>query len=121
MNNANIKAGDIVKVVDWGRIYSTYIDWFVERADELKAEWLARYAYGDSRNYENYPKKGSDNREWKVLFVDGQFALIIEESPFIITNEKVFLINVDGLSPFVREMTLSEIEAELGYPVKIIK
>ncbi|MBR6271375.1 MAG: hypothetical protein IKR26_04405 [Lachnospiraceae bacterium] len=32
MSNANIKVGDIVKVADWGRVYSTYTDWFVERA-----------------------------------------------------------------------------------------
>ena len=118
MNNTNIKAGDIVKVVNWGRNYSTYTDWFLEQADKLKPEWLVRYAYNDSRNYERYPKNHSDNRRWEVLSVVEDCALITQPDLF---RPEVYLISLDGLSPLTREMTLSEIEAELGYPVKIIK
>lgn len=118
MNNANIKAGDIVKVVNWGKNYSTHADWFLERADKLKPEWLVRYAYNDSRNYERYPKSHSDNRCWEVLSVDEGCALITQPGLF---RPEVYLIRLDGLSPFTREMTLSEIEDALGYPVKIVE
>ena len=120
MTNANIKAGDIVKVIDWGRSYSTAINWFLERKDKLNPDWLARYAFNDSSNYKKYQRTPSDNRRWEVLFVDvdNNLALITEKSPFICGA--VYLIRLIGLSPLVREMTLSEIEAALGYPIKII-
>ena len=118
MNNSNIKAGDIVKVVNWGSAYPTYVSWFLTRVDELKPEWLVRYVF-DVGNYKNYPEKNLDNRRWEVLFVDGAHALITEKGPF--SWPPVYLIGVDGLAPMTREMTLSEIEAKLGYPVKIIK
>lgn len=119
MNNTNIKAGDIVKVVDWEKNYSTYDAWFLTWAYRLETEWLARYAYGDNRNCGIYHTKNSDNRLWIVLAVVDDFALITQQ----IRDCKgaVYLIKVNGLSSFTRSMTLSEIEAELGYPVKIVK
>ena len=118
-DNANIKAGDIVKVINWGRIYSIRDNWLLDRLNLLKLEWLARYAYGDSKNFTTYFKRGSDWRRWKVLFVDvdDNLALITQQFD---GNGAVYLIGLDGLSPLTREMTLSEIEAELGYPVKIV-
>ncbi len=117
-NNTNIKAGNIVRVVDWGKGYSTHVEWFLIWAYRLKTEWLARYAYGDSHNYDKYRKKNSDNRLWIVLAVIDDFALITQQIGDC--KGAVYLIDLNGLAG-AREMTLSEIEAELGYPVKIVK
>lgn len=119
VKNTEIKAGDIVRVVDWGRNHSTCSDWFLKRVNKLKLEWLMRYAYGDSENYEKYPEKGSDNRLWEVLFVDDGLALITRRPEYF--KGVVYLIELKALAPATREMTLFEIEAELGYPVKIVK
>ena len=42
----DIKAGDIVEVIDVGRIYSLYTDWLLENIDDKKI--LVKFAYGDS-------------------------------------------------------------------------
>lgn len=120
MNNTNIKAGDTVKVIDWGYSCPKNDEWFLARAAWLKSEWIAKYAYGDSSNYEKYPEEYSDKRYWEVLFVDidDNLALITEKSPFV--DEKVYLIMVKGLTPATRKMTISEIEDILGYPVEIV-
>ena len=63
--------------------------------------------------------KAGDKVKVKILYCDGEKALITEDDPYY---RKVYLINIGGLvmHSTVKEMTLSEIEERLGCRVKII-
>lgn len=126
-----MKIGDYVCVKNWGAQYSTYTDWFVEH--NIKSEYMIRYAYGDSSNYEkygNYP----DKRIFKILdihsgneFDDGlELALItiVENQKFTDLKDleyvgKIYLIRTEALEQ-VYIMTQEEIEKKLGHKVIIV-
>lgn len=89
-----IKAGDLVKVTDWGKGYSTNTDWFADNLLELKPLWLVKYAYGNSSNYDY--RRTTDNGIYRVLYSDGNMILITGNiSPDTIYN--VYLISTDGV------------------------
>ena len=46
VNNADIKVGDLVKVVDSGKIYSTYHSW--PDWKKVPVEYAVRYSFGQS-------------------------------------------------------------------------
>lgn len=102
-----IKPMDIVQVTDWGCMYDTCISWFKEHKNELKFDWVIRYAYGDAANYEQ--RRYTDENVYIVLYVNEDKALI----SLYTANTKVYLINVNALY-HVRK-TLKEVEKEFGY------
>ena len=117
-----IKAGDIVRVTDWGRQYSRCSDWFKKRTDQLETEWLIRYAYGDQAYYKE--SKCNDITRYRVLYID------ISDKVCLITRAAndwlgcIYLIGLDGVELYGKptEMTISEIEEKLGVKnLKIIE
>lgn len=117
-----IKVGDEVRVINWGREYSTYWEFFEEH--DIPIGYAARYAYCDSSNFERFGEDAGDTRIFSVLQVvddsTGQLALISSSK----YSGKIYLINPVALELVIpeggRPMTVDEIEKELGYKVKII-
>lgn len=113
-----IKVGDIVKVTDWGRNYSTHKQWFLDNMSNLNIEWLIRYAFGDRSKYEEC--KYDDDTEYKVLYIsDKDHRALISRGTY-----EVYLIGIDALMPYYVEveMTIKEIEEKLGISnLKIVK
>jgi len=119
-----IKAGDIVKVTDWGYQHSTSSAWFEAYIDDLETEWLIKYAYGDETSYKEY--RCNDNKKYKVLYVDKYektclITLADDYSDFV---SAVYLIGCVGVELYDKptEMTIAEIEEKLGVKnLKIIE
>ena len=97
-----IKIGDIVTVVDDGKSYSTYTNWFVKNGYE---EFLPRYAYGvrhfktilgfDKSDTFKVIGKGSDAFGEGVLMVTPDFSN--PEVLYCRHEDSVFLINEQGV------------------------
>lgn len=113
------KVNDIVKVLDWGFAFSSDLDWFNDHSKDLKIDWIATYAYLDQDKY--YNCKTTDNHRYIILYVDyeGHRALI-KDADTDMTH--TYLIRLEALTRYhyEKEMTVKEIEKELGYPIKII-
>ena len=116
----NFKAGDIVKVKNWGRSYSTNTNWFISHKDELKVEWIARYAYENHQFFEYYTPY-SDNNEYEILYLSGEYALI---TPVTSSSDSVYLIGIDALFSKVYTFSMSEairkLEDVCGGSVEIV-
>lgn len=111
---SKFKVGDIVRVIDWGKQYSTCTPWFTEHASELELEWIINYCYGNfSKNSDHCP-----NERFKVLFENKGRYLIGEK--FINMVGSTYLIGEDGLASVRKRMTQDDIEMELGYRVELI-
>lgn len=82
-----IKVGDVVKVIDTGKAYTTCTDYFKE--NEVPRDTVCRYAYGDSLGYDRGIRKLSN--DFKVVFV-AHNRCIIEAS-----SGKCYLIGCDGV------------------------
>lgn len=108
------KVGDIVRVKDWGKNFGVDSKWFKRYYHSLNIDWLIRYAYDDSYNF--YSRQKTDNTEYKILFIDitENKILITANTPF--EENKVYLINANGLELYYDpvEMTIAEIEDKLG-------
>lgn len=63
---ADLKVGDIVRVINWGNQHTTYPDWVVENVGDKKL--IAQYAYGDDNHYRDHKK--SDRNIYKILALD---------------------------------------------------
>jgi len=124
-----MKAGDLVRVKNWGGGFTTNSAWFLDHVHDLDVNYLIRYAYNDSANY--FKRKNNDDRIFEVLYVDDALspnALITLATDVMDYNDddykKVFLIGCNNLElakePEVHSMTLKEIEKELGYKVSIV-
>lgn len=113
-----IKAGDLVRVKNWGKGYTTYTGWFLNNFKNLKPEWIINFAYNNSNKYENMCK--TDSATYKVLYVEDSKALICEHDLFNIVRE-TYLIGTDGLEDVPKRMTKKQIEKELGYPIEIVE
>ena len=107
------RVGDIVRVTDWGELYTTNLDWFKRPSLALRTDWLIRYSYGNSTNYNK--NRYDDKYRYKILFIDD------DENKILITfadcqNQEVYLIHKDGLELYDKpvEMTIEEIEEKLG-------
>ena len=109
--------GCTVKVVDWGRQYSSYDTWFKRHQFELPVEWLIHYAY-ENDNFER--SQQLIDRIYRVLYVDDDICLIGEYSDNDILRG-VFLVNEEGLKLAPRKMTKADIEKALGYEVEIVE
>ena len=127
-----MKIGDYVHVKNWGSMYSTCYDWFLERVNNGKVDikYAIHYAYGDDSNYEKYGISDSDERVFEILYVDyaDKKALItLPKNPFVLDFhefkdfnilDQVFLINIDALEE-IRIMTQKEIEKVFGCKIII--
>ena len=113
-----IKAGDIVYVKDWGKSYSSDASFFQEHLclSQFKPEWMIKYGY-ENNMYELYKNK-IDRNEYKVLYVDGDMALITKN--YVYNMSTVYLIATYALVIPVR-MTKRQIEEKFGYPIEIIE
>lgn len=117
-----IKAGDIVRVKDWGNAYTTYAEWFRENASELNIDWIIRYAYDNDSKYINH--KCDDADKYQVLYVKDRYALITRSYSFPWSAGAVYLVGIGTLELYDKptEMTVSEIEKRLGIEnLKIVK
>ena len=119
-----LKAGDIVRVTDWGCQYSTNSLWFVEHMDDLETEWLIKYTYGDTTHYTEHQYTDVWN-EYRVLYVDEyERKCLITRHYYSDRVSDVYLIGLKGVELYDKptEMTISEIEKKLGIKnLKIIK
>jgi len=125
-----MKIGDCVHVKNWGSMYSTCYDWFLERVNNGKVDikYAIHYAYGDNSNYEKYGTSDSDERIFEILYIDraenkALIALVInfvDCVKFADYNklDQVFLINLEALEQ-VRIVTQKEIEEKFGCKVII--
>lgn len=113
-----IKVGDVVRVKDWGRGYSTCASWFEDKLKNclILPEYAIHYAYGDSSNYIDH--QYNDINKYRVLYVDDNGdgkALITRMSNC--GMDKTHLIGINALELYDSEpieMTISEIEEKLG-------
>ena len=115
-----IKVGDIVRIINWGRGYTTNSAWFEEYFDFLDPKWIIGYSYGNEDNYLHC--QFDDNRKYKVLFVADDRALIALNSAS--EYGATYLIATDAIELYDSpvEMTVAEIEERLGIKnLKIIK
>lgn len=101
-----MKAGDIVKVTNWGQAYSTNYHWFDKFKGELEYRWMLCYAFNDQTNYDKFwssshKDRPKDKKEYLVLFVGDNKALITERYRYNISKSSVtapvYLVGVDGL------------------------
>lgn len=82
-----IKVGDIVKIVDTGKMYTTNSEWVKDHVPEL----AVYYAYGDDGGYNDGVKEL--NCEYVVRFIDGDKVYVQQNT----TIGKCYLVDVDGL------------------------
>ena len=93
-----IEVGDKVKIVDNGRIYSTYADWVVENVSDTRM--VARYAYGHAPNMNNavYMVKAvapySKYNEETLVYVQRYYEFL---SGALDISQPCYLIGIDGL------------------------
>lgn len=116
MKNFKLRVGDTVQVKDWGEMFCHCVDFFDKHHNEIVYNYMVRYAYGDNRNYVEC--RNADSSEYVVLYVYDERALISES----VAEGAVYLINTRALKPVnVVEMTLAEIERQLGYRICIVE
>lgn len=113
-----IRVGDVVRVTDWGKSYSTNKMWFKQHEKELNIDWLIRFAYDDDRKYVDKTVCKHDKRKYTVLFIDdaSRLALITSGGEF----DSVYLISTYAIVPWRKRMTLKEIEEIIGCPIEIL-
>ena len=94
-----IKAGDKVKVINWGEQYTTYPEWFKNHKDDLKYEWVIKYRYNNNMYTKMEHEK--DNNIYDVLYVDEKYALISTTYDryfnYSLAPSGTYLINITGL------------------------
>lgn len=116
---SKFKVGDIVRVTNWGRQYSTCTLWFTKHASELKLEWMINYRYGIYlKNSDHNPDERF--KVFKVLFVDQDSGKCLIGEMFINMVGCTYLIHEEGLVHVRKRMTQDDIEMELGYNVELI-
>jgi len=116
MKNFKFRVGDTVQVTDWGEMFSRCTDFFDKHHNEIVYNYMVRYAYGDNSNF--IERNNADSSEYVVLYVYDGKALISKS----LASGAVYLINTKGLKPVnVVEMTLAEIERQLGCRICIVE
>ena len=114
-----INVGDIVKVTDWGKGYSTNADWIEKhyKAGDIPLKYVIHFAYGDCGAYVKH--QYNDNAEYKVLYKDEEKALITRNGRYV---GETYILGLAGIEEYKTEMTVAEIEKKLGIRnLKIIK
>lgn len=119
-----IKVGDKVKVIDWGKKYSTYTDFFSEHDFSLLGLLnKSRISVKDIASYESC--KGSfKDYTFEVLYIgkhhneDTMIAFIKAVDKYDCTY--TFLVGTEGLALDVLKMTYEEIREKLGYDFELV-
>ena len=120
MGDRKFKAGDIVKITEWGYQYQSNIDWFYKHIVDggFEVKWAIRYAYGNPM----FLVEGLGNRakldSYRVYYASS------EQDKYLISVDNdcapMYLFSARGLKPAPRAMTQDDIESELGYEVELI-
>ena len=95
---SNFQIGDIVKVINGGQRYTTYVSKILEMYEHdcncplrtFKREYLVRYSYCDN---EQLPLEDFPN-EYKILYLYENFVLIEAIEDFY---KRIFLIDIKGI------------------------
>ena len=97
----NFQVGDIVKVINGGKRYTTYTSKMLEMYEDdcrlplhhriFKEEYLIRYAYASDN--ETFPLESIPN-EYKILYLYEHFALIQGPEDLF---RRVYLIDIEGI------------------------
>ena len=114
-----IKAGDLVKVVNWGHQYPRNIKFFTDHRCDIDMKWMIRYAYNNALFSDKKAGDIAKRATYKVLYADAM------EDKYVITATgdsyaSVYLMGGDGLKKAPRKMTQDDIQTELGYEVELI-
>lgn len=93
------KVGQLVRVVNWGKAYSTKTNFFQD--DRIDPSYKLRYAYGDSSLYKRFPNDYDDGRRYEILYIKyddtvGKLLALITEYDCM-GWPPIHLIEVDGL------------------------
>lgn len=89
-----IHEGDIVKIVDSGKMYTTYVNWIAEHiADEKQ---MIRFAYGQNLTDEHGELGEIKGKQYKVIKIVDDIAFIERLNDF--TYRECHLINLKGLA-----------------------
>ena len=108
---SELKVGDTVYVYNWGAKFPVYDGWFVRQLashrEDFDIRWAVRFAY------DIYGEVSPRNVKYKILYLDGDMALIAKEYG---VNNPVYLISIDALGKRKR-MTKKEIEEEFGVEI----
>lgn len=83
-----IKVGDIVEIVDTGKMYPTHYRWVEEHVPDL----AVYYAYGDSAGYHDKIKRVSD--KFKVQHIADRKAYVMSITR---GDRKCYLVGLEGL------------------------
>lgn len=99
------KIGDVVKVKDMGRKYTTYADWFEEQ--DISPSVAARYKYGSNDRLDL-------NQTYKVIAIGKHGAsndvlVLIEVINKWGTDGAVYLFGEEGLKFNAKTVTLDEL------------
>ena len=105
-----IKGGDLVYIVDTGKLYTTNKSFFEGLRYYLPYEYAIRYAW-------NSTQKLDLSADYTVLFIDDDKALISKDSDYA----PIYLIGIEGIRKTIKQMTLKEIEKELGYAIELVE
>lgn len=137
-NTENIKVGDIVKVTDWGEIYSAYWAFFDEmknellKCDKLTLSDIARYgkSVNDIRTSDSYSKAILDC-DYEVILIgehhyNGKKLAIIKQCEITDMSfgddyRNIYIVGINALSTKAKNMTIKEIEELLGYKINIVQ
>lgn len=84
-----IKVGDIVRVVNKGRIYPTYYEWF----DKYAPEFASRYAYCNTMTREMYKVLAMHKHDFR----NDMLYAIQEWDSFNGESSPIYLISADGI------------------------
>ena len=84
-----IKVGDIVEIVDTGKMYTTHYEWVKEHVPDL----AVYYAYGDSAGYHDKIKRVSG--KFKVRHIADRKAYVMSITR---GDRKCYLVGLEGLA-----------------------
>lgn len=87
--------GDKVKIIDTGRMYTTYVPWVVEHVHD--AGQLARYAYDDDAGFDDGIKELDDTFTIRVIADDKAYIQQNDLHGNASWNTRCYLIDLCGL------------------------
>lgn len=109
----DIKVGNIVKVTNCEKRYTTYSAWFVKHSDELDIKDIVAFDYDDNKKTDYF-----NNREFVVVYIDykGDMCLIRELHEW---HSRTYLFHLSGLALVKRKMTFPQVEKELNSKIEL--
>lgn len=120
MGDRKFKAGDIVKITEWGYQYQSNLDWFYEYITSagFEVKWAIRYAYGNPMFLVDSLGEPAKLDSYRIYYA------VPEQDKYLISVDNdyapMYLFSARGLKPAPRKMTLDDIESELGYEIELI-